>query len=172
MENCNETFLDDIVAVYPLSVGVLNHAVPETVVKDTVSVNDLGYVSLSALQALLSAKVRLSDVEDGYNTCMLSESPSVKIATDRTASGYVYTMTLIVRTLYYREDEKRIIRKMEWEGNDYIIERRDGTYALVRYFSPAQKVVHEVNDEGANVTIVMKNLTGVQRIIDVDESDG
>lgn len=171
METCRETFMDDIVAVWPLAVGVLDHSMPETVVKDVVTVGQIGYGSLSALKTVLATKDRLAEVEDGMNTCVLVEAPALKIVTDRTVSGYAYTMTLGVKTLYYREEEKRVVRKMEWYGNDYILERQDGILALVRYFSPAQKVVHEVNGDGANVTIVMKNLTGVQKIVEGDESD-
>ena len=170
MENCQELFLDDIVAVWPLTVGVLTHGVPETVVADTISVSDLGYNSLSALRSMLNAKVKLSEIEDGSLACMLSAAPTLKIVTDKGISGHSYTLTLAVSMLYYHETEKTVIRKMEWDGNDYIVETRDGSLCLMRYFAPAQRCTREKNDEGVNLTLTMRNVTGVQEIVP-DESD-
>ena len=170
MESCKELFLDDIVAVYPLAVGVLTHLVPETVVKDVVSTSELGYDTMTSLRLLLASKVRLSDVEEGVNTCLLSEPPILKVTTERSVSGYYYTMTLEMKLLYDHETEKAIIRKLEWEGNDYVLERQDGSLSLLRYFAPAQRCTREKNDEGVNLTLTMRNVTGVQEIVP-DESD-
>lgn len=177
METCRETFLDDIVAVWPLAVGVLTHAVPEMVVRDTVKVTDLGnssgvaFADVDALRALLATKVRLAEQDEGGNTLLLEEAPTLKIATNRSVSGYYYAVTLGMKTVYYREEEKAVIRAMEWEGCDYVVERQDGELCLLRYFAPAQEFTHEMSGEGASLKMEMKNVTGLQRIVEGDESD-
>ena len=178
METCRETFWDDIVAVWPLAVGVLTHSVPETVVRDTVNVTDIGnssgtaFANMDALRDMLATKVRLAEQEEGENTLLLEEAPTLKIATNRSVSGYYYTATLSMKTLYYREEEKAVIRGMEWGKCDYVVERQDGELCLLRYFAPAQKFTHDMSGEGASLKMEMKNLTGLQRIIEEDESDG
>ena len=175
MNTCRETFLDDIVAVWPLAVGVLTHSVPETVVSDIVDVTTMGdgqgnFSGLSDLRALLSTHYRFSESEDEGYTFLLQEAPTLKIVTERSVSGYQYTITMGMKTLYYGEEEKEAIRMMEWTGCDYVLERQDGSLCLLRYFAPAQKFTHEHSGDGANLTMAMRNVTGLQRIVE-DESE-
>ena len=175
MNTCRETFLDDIVAVWPLAVGVLTHGVPETVVSDIVDVTTIGdgqgnFSGLSDLRALLATHCRFSELEDADNTLLLQEAPSLKIETERSVSGYQYTVTMGMKTVYYGEEEKSAIRSMEWTGCDYVVERQDGSLCLLRYFAPAQKFTHESDGEGASMNMVMRNVTGLQRIVE-DESE-
>lgn len=164
MENCKETFLDDVVAVWPLAEGLLNHSLPETVVSDTISVGDIGFESLSGLRSMLAGVYCLAEDMTGKEGAVLSEPATIKITTDRGVSGYSYTVSLDVVTQYYHTLEKSILRSMEWTGHDYIVERMSGDLYLVRYFAPAQKVTHQTEGAGARVTSTTRNVSGVQLI--------
>jgi len=166
MENCKETFLDDVVAVWPLAVGLLQHTVPETVTSDTVSVSDIGFASLALLREMLGNQPCYAEDMTGREGVALDEAPSVKVNTALSVSGYAYAVSLGLTTKYYHEEEKSLIRAMEWSGHDYIVERMSGDLYLVRYFAPAQRVTHQTEGAGAIISSLTRNTSGMQRIIE------
>ena len=175
MDNkCRELFLDDIVKVFPIEAGVLTCSVPETVVKDTLAVSELGhsdgtsgsFANLAALTSWLSSRERLSDADESLLCYLLTEAPTVRVQEEQGISGVRYEITLSMNTMYFHSEEKSLFHRLEWNGHDFILEMQDGSYRLLRFFSPAQKFTHEYAGYGAKLTITMKNLTGIQEIVE------
>lgn len=170
MNRCVEKFIDDIIRIYPVQSGVIQHVLPEVAQVDRVSYTQMGFANYEALAAWLTAKYRFTeDEDDGGDHCLLLEEPaSLKVQRTRSIIGYEYTLTLSLRTLYFDDAERLVVKQMERMGHDFIIERMNGVFFLLRYFAPAQKVEHEVVEEdgrhGSVVTVTMKNVSGVQSI--------
>jgi len=176
---CKELFLDDITRIYPLRAGILIHAQPETLRTTHVDVTQLSrteggattaFGSLQQLSEWLAGHEHFTEEPETLMGLELSDAATLRIATESAAGGYRYTLTLTLPTTYYHEEERVFIRQLERLGHDYILERRDGTLALLRYFSPAQKVTHNADGGSATITVSMKNVTGMQDIV-ADESD-
>ncbi|MBR1377983.1 MAG: hypothetical protein IJ557_02510 [Bacteroidaceae bacterium] len=170
MNICNEKFLADVVRVYPLSAGQIDFALPETVRNNTVTLADLGFANLAALEQFLVGKTRFTTVDADNETMPmpLDESPDIKVDTVVERMGHVYDISIGLRTLQFTSAEKAVVKQMERSGHDYILERIDGSYSLVRNFTPAQLVTHtEIEREGehyADISIKMRNVTGIQDI--------
>ena len=172
-ENCTELFLDDIVKIYPLAKGDLLHSMPAVLQTNTVLVTDLArivnnsatpFASLSELNTWLSGKQYFSEAPDDALGIQLREAATLRISTDRNVSGYQHTITINLPTKYYHEEERLLIHKLERIGHDFILVRQDGSLILLRYFSPAQKITHEADNAQAQISVSMKNLTGMQDI--------
>ena len=176
MERCKELFLEDIIRVYPLADGQLQHQLPPAARTDVVAYSQLGSYTEETFKAFIAGKPHFT-VTDGIGenyAIPVNGNIQLRDTTEKTRGGYQHTVTCSLTTVYQDESERALVRQMEEQSHDLIVERQDGTLYLVRCWTPAQLVNHEISEEenshGIQVRIEMKNVTGLQKLVESSSS--
>ena len=180
--DCSEKFVSDIIKVYPIPSGRIIYQVPVNVRTTDIAIAQMQLeegqtLTMSALKTFLASQVvfTTTNENDAYDI-PTEEGISVSEKSERDVSGYQKSISMQFTIHYYNDSlsflrvEHETVEKMERAGHDFILERLDGSLSLARYFSPAQKVTHSINESDGEhrctVNIEMKNVTGIQNIIE------
>jgi len=177
MKRCEEFFYENIVRLYPLIKGTMKHLVPETVRKDEVVLSEIrqgdgtAFADMDALRTWLGAKARFTEWETDETLPLVLEQPvQIKVQRNADINGYTHALTIALELKEYGATEKAMVRQIERTGHDFVAEHEDGRLSLLRLFEPAQKI--EVSSAvggdsyGATLTVKMKNVNGIQEIVD------
>lgn len=170
--NCGELFVDDIVRVFPIPGGQIQHQLPEVARTRKVTFGQIGFEDRAAFQSWLATKSYFSfvDADDDLLLITLRDAIVVDIHTERDIHGYQYTITFSLHTLYNNDIVQSAAAQLRRYGHDFIVEREDGNYGLLRYFGPAQNVDVDVSEgdgeHGVSIKVTMKNVTGLQELTD------
>lgn len=162
---CKEYF-SDIVAVWPLSAGTINYAIPFNVRKRAYSVSDLGVTSI---ESIIADKDFYSVSADYDNAVEIAERECVVKSTSK--KGIAGRSHDVVLSLIINEKSTKsanIADALDSTPHDFLILLGDGSYLLVRVSDNAYKCAIDETYSSMyemRININMETYNGIIRIV-------
>lgn len=160
----------DIMSVYPIAIGELNHVVPFNVRKPTTTAAELG---IANIDHFLSTRARFSIdespmVADGVANYLIEEKGTLKATPQKSISGYTYTISMQLKSVGTPPELRTYLFELMHKEHDFIVECASGALLFVRCPENAYNCMPEENITDiyqTNITFDIKNVCGIQPIV-------
>lgn len=160
----------DILSVYPIAIGELDHIVPFNVRKPTTTAAELGITNINEY---LATRTRFSTDEspllaDGVANYLIEDKGTLKATPQKAISGYTYTINMQLKSVGTPPELREYLFTLMHFEHDFIVECASGTLLFIRCPENAYACAPEENitdTHQTNITFDIKNVCGIQPII-------
>lgn len=160
----------DILCVYPIPFGELNHAVPFNVRKPTTTAAELG---IADINTFLANRFRFSTDEsplitDGVINHLIEEKGTLKATPQKAISGHTYAVSMQLKSVGTPPGLRAYLFTLMYTEHDFIVECASGALLFIRCPENAYNCTPEENiadTHQTNITFDIKNVSGIQPII-------
>lgn len=160
----------DILCVYPIPFGELNHVVPFNVRKPTTTAAELG---IADINAFLATRARFSTDEspliaDGVINNLIEEKGTLKATPQKTISGHTYAVSMQLKSVGTPPELRAYLFTLMHTEHDFIVECASGELFFIRCPENAYNCTPEENIADmyqTNITFDIKNVSGIQHIV-------